>query len=200
MEMMDPSQEQVAQRENKHPKPPPKRHKDDHRGNHNFQFIQEGTQNLLTNGVKRPLDGLHPKDGTNRQPCYWVHRGKCQRLHHPHNDELVVSIRVGNYNTHQVLVDNGSFADILYYPAFQQMRIKRTQLVPTNTPLVGFGGTRVYPFGAVTLPLTVNDYSQQNTKDVSFLVVDCSSTYNAILGHPTLNSMIKFPIEYEGIK
>ena len=36
---------------------------------------------------------------------------------------FVVSIRVGDYNTHQFLVDNGSSADILYYLAFQQMRI-----------------------------------------------------------------------------
>ena len=40
------------------------------------------------------------------------------RLHHPHDDALVVSIRVGDYNTHRVLVDNGSSADILYYPTF----------------------------------------------------------------------------------
>ena len=43
-------------------------------------------------------------------------------------------------------------------------------------------------------------------KDVTFLVVDCSFAYNAILGRPTLNSwkvvtstyhlMIKFPTEY----
>ena len=39
-------------------------------------------------------------------------------LHHLHNDALVVSIRIGDYNTHQVLVDNGSSVDILYYPAF----------------------------------------------------------------------------------
>ena len=42
--------------------------------------------------------------------------------------------------------------------------------------------------------------------DVTFLVVDCSSAYNGILGRPTLNSwkaatstyhlMIKFPTEY----
>ena len=40
-------------------------------------------------------------------------------LHHPHDDALVVSIRVRDYNTYRVLVDNGSFVDILYYPAFQ---------------------------------------------------------------------------------
>ena len=42
-----------------------------------------------------------------------------RRLHHPHDDALVVSLRVGDYNVHRVLVDNGSSADILYYSAFQ---------------------------------------------------------------------------------
>ena len=81
-----------------------------------------------------------------------------RRLHHPHDDALVVSIRVGDYNTYRVLVDNGSSADILYYPVFQQMRIDRERLVPTNAPLVGFRGTKVYPLGVVTLPITIGDY------------------------------------------
>ena len=129
-----------------------------------------------------------------------------RRLHHPHDDALVVSLRVGDYNMHWVLVDNGSSTDILYYPAFQQIRIGREQLVPVNAPLVGFRGMRVFPIGAVTLSVTVGDYPQQITKEVTFLVVNCSSAYNAILGRPTLNSwkavtstyylMIKFPTDY----
>ena len=100
----------------------------------------------------------------------------------------------------------GSSADILYYPAFQQMGIGKERLIPTNAPLVGFGGTKVLPLGAVTLSVVVGDYPQQITKDVIFLVVDCSSAYNAILGRPTFNSwkavtltyhlMIKFLIDY----
>ena len=97
-------------------------------------------------------------------------------------------MRVGDYNMHRVLVDNGSSADILYYPAFQQMRIDKERLMPTNAPLVGFEGSQVFPLGAVTLSVTVGDYPQQITRDVTFLVVDCSSAYNAILGRPTLNS------------
>ena len=107
---------------------------------------------------------------------------------------------------YQVLVDNGSSADILYYPAFHQMRIDRERLTPTNAPLVGFGGTKVFPLGAITLAVMAGDYPQQITKEVTFLVVDYLSTYNAILGRPTLNSwkavtstyhlMIKFPTEY----
>ena len=42
-----------------------------------------------------------------------------RRLHHPHDDALVVSLRVRDYNMHQVLVDNSSLANILYYLAFQ---------------------------------------------------------------------------------
>ena len=106
-----------------------------------------------------------------------------------------------------MLVDNGSSTDILYYPAFQQMEIDKTRLIPTNAPLVGFGGTRVLPLGAIILSVTVGNYPQQIIRDVTFLVVDCSSAYNSILGRPTLNSwkaatstyhlMIKFPTEYE---
>ncbi|XP_065626753.1 uncharacterized protein LOC136066400 [Quercus suber] len=129
-----------------------------------------------------------------------------RRLHHPHDDALVVSIRVGDYNVHRVLIDNGSSADILYYPAVQQMGIDRARLMPASALLVGFGGTRVFPIGSITLPVTVGDYSQELTRNVMFLVVDCSSAYNGILGRPTLNSwkaatstyhlMIKFPTDY----
>ena len=80
-----------------------------------------------------------------------------QHLHHPHDDAFIISIQVGDYNTHLVLVDNGSPADILYYPAFQQMRIDKERLVLTNAPFIGFGGTKVYPLGTVTLPITVGD-------------------------------------------
>jgi len=73
---------------------------------------------------------------------------------------------------HRVLIYNGSSTDILYYPAFHQMRINREQLVPINAPLVGFGDIRVFPLGTITLSVTVGDYPQQITKDITFLVVD----------------------------
>ena len=53
-----------------------------------------------------------------------------RHLYHPYDDVLVVSIRVGEYNTHWVLVDNRSSADILYYSMFQQIRIESFKTWP----------------------------------------------------------------------
>ena len=134
------------------------------------------------------LTSFVPKIAQSESPIMGFSEEDARRLHHPHDDALVVSIRVGDYNVHRVLVDNGSSADILYYPAFQQMGIDRAQLIPMNASLVGFGGTRVFLLETVILTMTVGDYPQQITRDITFLVVDCSSAYNSILGRPTLNS------------
>ena len=134
------------------------------------------------------LTGSVPKIPRVYNPTIEFSEDDARRLHHPHDDALVISLQIGDYNMHRVLVDNGSSVDILYYPAFQQMRIDREQLTPINAPFVGFGGTRVFPLGAITLAVTTGDYPQQITKEVTFLVVDCSFAYNAILGRPTLNS------------
>ena len=152
------------------------------------------------------LTGSVPKIARRESPIIGFSEEDARHLHHPHDDALVVSVWVGDYNVHRMLVDNGSLADILYYPTFQQMGINRARLTPTNAPLVGFRGTRVHPLGAITLSVMVGDYPQQISQDVTFLVVDCSFAYNGILGRPTLNSwkaatstyhlMIKFPTEY----
>ena len=86
------------------------------------------------------------------------------------------------------------------------MKFEQNQLRLVNSPLVGFGGIKAKPVGTVTLTVVVGAYPQQVTKDVNFLLVDCSSSYNAIIGRPTLNNWkavtstyhlsVKFPTEY----
>ena len=48
-----------------------------------------------------------------------------RRVHHSYDDALVINLTIADFNTRRVLVDNRSSANILYYPAFQQMRIGR---------------------------------------------------------------------------
>ena len=129
-----------------------------------------------------------------------------KRIHHPHDDAIVITLLIADYTTRRVLVDNGSSTDILYFPAFQQMRLGRDRLHPVSSPVVGFGGMKIQHMGTIILPVVVGAYPQQITKDVNFLVVDCSSSYNTIIGRPTLNSWkivtstyhlsVKFPTEH----
>ena len=116
------------------------RHKEDNRGDRNYRIVQKGLKDLPQDGPECPTNGLCTQDSTEG---IGFSEEDARRLHHPHDDALVVSVWVGDYNVHRMLVDNGSSADILYYPAFQQMGIDRARLIPTNAPLVGFGGTRV---------------------------------------------------------
>ena len=64
------------------------------------------------------LTGSVPKIAQRESPIIGFSKDNARRLHHPHDDALVVSVRVGDYNVHRMLVDNGSSANILYYPAF----------------------------------------------------------------------------------
>ena len=53
-----------------------------------------------------------------RSPIIGFLEDDARCLHHPHDDALIVSVWVGDYNVHRMLVDNGSSVDILYYLAF----------------------------------------------------------------------------------
>ena len=85
------------------------------------------------------------------------------------------------------------------------MNLGREQLRPMHSPLVGFGEMKVQHVSTISLPVVVVAYPQQVTRNVNFLVVDFSSSYNAIIRRPTLNSWkavtsnyhlsVKFPTE-----
>ena len=57
-------------------------------------------------------------------------------IHQPHDDALVVTMTIVGFITRRVLIDNGSFANIIYLPAYQQMKIDKERLRPIDIPLV----------------------------------------------------------------
>ena len=115
---------------------------------------------------------------------------------HPHDDPLVIRVFVANKTIHGVLVDNGSSADIIFTSAFDKMGIGREKLEPVNSHLRGFSGERVLPLGSIQLMLTLGDSSSQATTAVRFLIVDAPSTYNILLGRPSLNAIRVVPSAY----
>ena len=96
------------------------------------------------------LSRRSPKARTTNKQAITFTDEDAERIHHPHDDAIVITLLIVDYTTRRVLVDNGSLADILYYPAFQQMRLGRDQLRPVNSPLVGFDGMKVQPMGTIS--------------------------------------------------
>ena len=98
-------------------------------------------------------------------------------------------LNIKGFNTRRMLVDNGSSTDIMYMTANHQLRLDPKCLQPFKSPLVNFSGDRIYPKGIISLRVTTGTHPAQITKQVDFLIVDCPSSYNVILGRPTLNQL-----------
>ena len=78
-----------------------------------------------------------------------------QRIQTFHDDTVVVSMTIANYDVKKILVDNGSSTDVLFYLVFFRMRLPNDRLRRVSIPLVGFTGDAVIVEGEITLPLTV---------------------------------------------
>ena len=167
-----------------------------------------GSFRSLKKSCQRQVNSVHSlpplKQRRTNQDMYFLEKD-ARKVKQPHDDPLVIVIMIEGFNTIRVLVDNGSSADIIYLSAFQQLKVEQKILCPFESPLVSFSGDKVYPCGIVTLTITASSYPCQVTNKHNFLVVDSPSSYNVIIGRPTLNcskastSMyclkVKFPTE-----
>ncbi|GAV71919.1 hypothetical protein CFOL_v3_15408, partial [Cephalotus follicularis] len=102
----------------------------------------------------------------------------------PHDDPVVVTLLVELFTMKRILIDNGSSADILYKHAFDQLRILADQLKPVKTPLIGFAGETIHPLRSINLSVVAVTAPRQSQVEITFLVVDTPSPYNAIIGRP----------------
>ncbi|GAV65606.1 LOW QUALITY PROTEIN: hypothetical protein CFOL_v3_09121, partial [Cephalotus follicularis] len=104
----------------------------------------------------------------------------------PHDDPVVITLLVELFTMKRILIDSGSSADILYKHAFD-LRILVDQLKPVKTPLVGFAGETIHPLGSINLSVVAGTAPHQTQVEMTFMVVDTPSPYNAIVGRPGLN-------------
>ena len=71
----------------------------------------------------------------------------------PHNDALVVSLRIRGYDVKRVLVDQGSRAEIMYSDLYNRLNLKPENLIGYDSPLLGSDGKVVILKGQIRLPL-----------------------------------------------
>ena len=117
----------------------------------------------------------------------------------PHDDALMVTLRIGGYDVKRVLVDQGSGDEIMYPDLYKGLNLKLEDLTSYDSPLVGFDGKVVIPKGQIRLPVQAGS----EVVEVDFIVVDAYSPYTAIVARPwlhvfgvvsfTLHLKVKYP-------
>ena len=58
----------------------------------------------------------------------------------PHDDALVVMLRIGGYDVKRVMVDQGSGVKIMYPNLYKGLNLRFENLTTYNSPLVSFNG------------------------------------------------------------
>ena len=71
----------------------------------------------------------------------------------PHDDALVVTLRIEGYNVRRVLVDQGSGIEIMYPDLYKGLKLKPEDLVSYDSLLVGFDRKIIIPKGQIKLPV-----------------------------------------------
>ena len=71
----------------------------------------------------------------------------------PHDNALVVILRIGGYDVKRVLVDQGSAVEVMYPDLYKGLNLKPEDLIAYDSPLVNFKGKIVTPIGQIRLPI-----------------------------------------------
>ena len=103
----------------------------------------------------------------------------------PHDDALVITLRIGGYDVKRVMVDQGSAAEIMHPNLYKRLNLKAENLMPYNSPLVSFEEKIIIPKGQVRLPVQTG----LEVVEVDFIVVDIYSPYTAIVARPWLHTL-----------
>ena len=98
----------------------------------------------------------------------------------PHDDALMVTLRIGGYDVKRVLVDQGSSAEIMYPYLYKGQNLIDEDLTAYNSPLVSFEGKVVIPKRQIRLPVQAGS----EMVEVDFIVVNAFSPYTAIVAKP----------------
>ena len=86
----------------------------------------------------------------------------------PHDDALVVTLRIGGYDVKKVLVDQDNKAKIMYPNLYKGLNLKPKDLTAYDLPLLGFDGKVVILRGQIRLLVQADS----EVVEVNFIVMD----------------------------
>ena len=71
----------------------------------------------------------------------------------PHDDALLITLRIRDYDVKRVMVDGSNAAEVMYPDLYKGLGLKPKNLMPYNSPLMSFDGKLVIPKGMIRLPI-----------------------------------------------
>jgi len=96
----------------------------------------------------------------------------------PHDDALVVTLRIGGYDVKRVLVDQGSALEVMYPDLYKGLNLKPKDLTTYDSSLISFEGKTVTPKGQIRLLIQTGS----DVVEVDFIVVNTYSPYKQCCG------------------
>jgi hypothetical protein len=94
---------------------------------------------------------------------------------------MVISCVIKGFLVHNVLVDTGNAADIIFTKAFRQMQEQDDKIHDATHPVCGFGGRQIVALGKITMPITLGYVHNTRIEQVVFHIVDMDYPYNTII-------------------
>ncbi|GKV17243.1 hypothetical protein SLEP1_g27774 [Rubroshorea leprosula] len=107
----------------------------------------------------------------------------------PYNDPLVTSVIINNCEVQRALIDTGSAPDIMYYHCFESLGLDPALLQKYDGPIYGFNNQPVPVEGVLRLNVAFGSGRTYVTPSVRFLVVRMPSSFNLVIGRPTLTEI-----------
>ena len=103
----------------------------------------------------------------------------------PHDDALVVTLRIRGYDVKRVLVNQDSAVEVMYPDLYKGLKLRPEDLTAYDSPLVSFEGKIVTPKGQIRLSIQTDS----DIVEVDFIVVDAYSPYTTIVARPWLHAL-----------
>ncbi|KAK2376303.1 hypothetical protein QL285_077105 [Trifolium repens] len=153
--------------------------------------VKRKFEELIDSSSQQPVTLDRPKKGSVPLAFYMEELpGGAPNAHIP----LLIRADMANCDVRRILVDTGSSVDIMFSQCFTALQLDESYLAPyVGSDLQGFNGATTKPWGYVDLMVTFGEGETARTVKIPFLVVDCPSLYQCILGRDAMANLLAVP-------
>ena len=107
----------------------------------------------------------------------------------PHDNPMMAELKVASALVKRILIDMGSFANIITWECLKQLKYSRRDITPLVHLIFEFGGQAMNPTRMTYLPLRLGDKITSRNLKVDFLVGDVPTAHSVTNGRSNLHKV-----------